>query len=344
MAIHDWWATDASQRYWLETTKRTDIGSNLWAPTEDDRGNANPGYTLVNWVADGDVVFHWDTKAKAIVSWSLASGGVWTDRRSWASVPGGGEAYERDAWVHGLDGAYELPAPVTLNDLRAIGEQIGELHDRLVGDHGSPLYFPFSKYAEDWGQIRTGQPYLTKFPRELVDLLGLAETVPAAPGADVHGSRSIGTKHVVGGDYVTANENPSTTERDPFSPDPSVVDRGNAAHAVTQNALSKWVASHGWNPLRPVPPDPRFDLAWRGDGETLFVAEVKSLTTTNEEKQLRLGLGQVLRYRNLLSAGGQEVVAVLSVEREPSDSTWSALCASLAVRLVWPPGFEGLDD
>jgi hypothetical protein len=43
-----------------------------------------------------------------------------------------------------------------------------------------------------------------------------------------------------------------------------------------------------------------FDLAWQ-IGRTLFVAQVKSLTLRNEEKQLRLGLGQVLRYADLLS-------------------------------------------
>ncbi len=36
------------------------------------------------------------------------------------------------------------------------------------------------------------------------------------------------------------------------------------------------------------------------NGEEAWVAEVKSLTTTNEEPQLRLGLGQVLIYRQRL--------------------------------------------
>ena len=51
-----------------------------------------------------------------------------------------------------------------------------------------------------------------------------------------------------------------------------------------------------------------------------FVAEVKS-TMRNEEKQLRLDLGQVLRYANLLDPN-RGVVPVLVAERQSSDRTW----------------------
>lgn len=68
-----------------------------------------------------------------------------------------------------------------------------------------------------------------------------------------------------------------------------------------------------------------------------MVAEVKSLTPTNEERQLRLGLGQLLRYRQALAAvlpGG--VVGWLVVENEPSDIGWSTLCDELGLKLMWP--------
>ena len=57
---------------------------------------------------------------------------------------------------------------------------------------------------------------------------------------------------------------------------------------------------------RPLLPEPNFDLAWQRD-ETVFVAVVKSTTASNEEEQLRLGLGQVLAtgngWRHLDTAG-----------------------------------------
>jgi hypothetical protein len=94
-------------------------------------------------------------------------------------------------------------------------------------------------------------------------------------------------------------------------------------------------------PRSPQPGEPQFDVAWV-DGQILFVAEVKSLTRRNEEQQLRLGLGQVLRYRNLLTSGHRTVVAVLALERAPSDLRWLRLCRELGVLLVWSPSFEGL--
>ena len=68
---------------------------------------------------------------------------------------------------------------------------------------------------------------------------------------------------------------------------------------------------------------------------TVFVAEIKSITDDNEEEQLRLGLGQVLRYRHRLRKLGHErVVAVLVPERPPRDPSWSELCQELGVVLL----------
>jgi hypothetical protein len=102
---------------------------------------------------------------------------------------------------------------------------------------------------------------------------------------------------------------------------------------------SAWLSERGLIPLSPTG-SPNYDLAWL-DGSRLFVAEVKSLTATNETQQLRLGLGQVLDYRAML-ARRREVVPVLVVEREPSDERWLGLCRDVGVILTWPPGFHSL--
>jgi hypothetical protein len=70
------------------------------------------------------------------------------------------------------------------------------------------------------------------------------------------------------------------------------------------------------------------------------VAEVKSLTAQNEETQLRLGLGQVLRYKHEVARlTGQLTVAILVGERRPSDAVWQDLCYDLGVILWWPGNF-----
>ncbi|MFN9808336.1 MAG: hypothetical protein ACK6CU_01740 [Deltaproteobacteria bacterium] len=124
--------------------------------------------------------------------------------------------------------------------------------------------------------------------------------------------------------------------------DPDKVDRGNRAHTDTQNALADFLRGSGIEPLAALSGAVEFDLAWEvGDG--IYVAEVKSITAANEEKQLRLGLGQVLRYRHQLRAGGRRVIAVLVPERRPDDMSWEQTCAGLGVILMWPGCFERLN-
>jgi len=124
-----------------------------------------------------------------------------------------------------------------------------------------------------------------------------------------------------------------------FEVDPDIIDRGTRAHARTQNSLANFLISHGISPLSPNEHEPPFDLAWKR-GETIFVAEIKSLTKSNEDKQLRMALGQILHYRHLLLPKWPKVRAVIATERRPSNDCWPALCASHKVILVWPGAYD----
>jgi hypothetical protein len=121
--------------------------------------------------------------------------------------------------------------------------------------------------------------------------------------------------------------------------DPDLAGRGLRAHNVTVNALAEAVGRAGFTPRSPKPEEPQYDLAW-DDGKAVWVAEVKSLTPVNEEKQLRLALGQVLRYQQLLDAGSRPVKAIIAVERCPVDDRWLDLCAEKGVVLVWNGMFD----
>jgi hypothetical protein len=93
----------------------------------------------------------------------------------------------------------------------------------------------------------------------------------------------------------------------------------------------------GWVAKAYGPGDPVFDLLLeKGEYGLRIVVEVKSTTGTTEEKQLRLALGQVLRYRQVLSLGGNEVAAWIAIENPPRDESWIDLCSSAGVTLVWP--------
>ncbi len=128
-----------------------------------------------------------------------------------------------------------------------------------------------------------------------------------------------------------------------FRFDPDVIDRGTNAHKKVQNQLADAVKARGWEPLSPSDSDPLFDVGWIVT-DTAWIAEVKSLTPANEERQLRLGLGQVLSYAHLVDWGFENNHPVLAVEREPSSGYWPDLCESHGVALSWPAVFDKLLD
>jgi hypothetical protein len=141
----------------------------------------------------------------------------------------------------------------------------------------------------------------------------------------------------VGRAYNDANENPPDAQREvPRFKEPDSAGRGLAAHNRTQNYLANAGSSMGWLARSPARSEPQYDLAWLAN-DMLYVCEVKSLTQENEERQLRMAIGQVIRYRQQLTAEGHEpCFAVICTEKQPSDTSWDQLCDSEGIVLVWP--------
>lgn len=142
--------------------------------------------------------------------------------------------------------------------------------------------------------------------------------------------------------YRRPNPSPSKAPEQPWTRDPNVLDRSLKAHWDTQNALHDFLALKGVGPWSPRPAEPDFDLAWERSG-VVYVAEVKSLPDSGtEDRQLRLGIGQVLDYQALMARQHQQVRADLAVERQPTDPRWILLCTAHGINLVWPGAFGAL--
>lgn len=150
-----------------------------------------------------------------------------------------------------------------------------------------------------------------------------------------------GPRESLGTNYRLADENRHSPDRRPFDTDPNAIDRGNIGHSKTQNSLAAFLRERGIEPRSPAADEPDYDLGWQA-APFSYVAEVKSITPANEERQLRLGLGQVLRYQQQMAARGATVRAVLVPEKEPSDKSWHSLCSMLGVLLTWPTAFANL--
>jgi hypothetical protein len=323
--ISAWWAGDQRERFWLEITDRPDIGVDVHAPQRDASGRRTPGYSLLWWVERGDVVFHYDLSARAITAWSHAVGNVTEALVVWLSHRGAtrrrlGSARAQPGWWLDLDGPYPLPTPLSLSRLREQGETVRAVLAELEARHPRPLYFPFFFYGGS--ELRPMQPYLNKLPADLVAALpelAAAGTVPLVTAATAAPPPAAAEELDLGGPYRRAEARDLPDVREPFAVDPAVVERGVTGHVDTQNAVADALTAAGLAPRSPCAGEANFDLAWKKDG-AVYVAEVKSITDLNEEKQLRLGLGQVLRYRWLLRHRHDRVRAAQDlVDRQRAD-------------------------
>jgi hypothetical protein len=182
----------------------------------------------------------------------------------------------------------------------------------IAGDDAPPLWFD---------------------PDDLRDPWRLApEARGRAAAAVSSGSEARADSGSWGTGYRRANEEVSTAEPEPFSVDPDERDRSTRAHAVTQNAVADAVEARGLQPLSPSG-EPAFDVAWIEPDGTLIVVEVKSINARNEEKQLRLALGQVLRYSDLLLTQDRAVRGAIVTSARVRDRRWHELCDRLEIGL-----------
>ncbi len=145
---------------------------------------------------------------------------------------------------------------------------------------------------------------------------------------------------VLGGPLQSAR--PTQHDSTLLARDLAQLDRGTAAHETVLKALVEHLRQRGIDLMAPARKAPKFDAGW-SVGDTVYVAEVKSLGSANEDQQIRLGMGQVLDYvyqlERLRPVGVLQPVLVL--ERRPEDNRWASLFASRQVLLTWGPDFSG---
>ncbi len=159
---HSWWESSLEEKFWVESTDRTDIGRNLLAPI-----STNAGQKLVAFVEDGDVVFHYYQPTKSIVAFSVAKGFPkideirWPDRKKSEISP----AYKID-----LINYTELDEPISLKEIQEKQSSIRKIKSALDKKYdGKSIYFPFQIPKEKIIQPAQGA-YLSKMPKALVDL------------------------------------------------------------------------------------------------------------------------------------------------------------------------------
>jgi hypothetical protein len=214
--------------------------------------------------------------------------------------------------------------PVSVLRARRVQGGLPILFDQLLRARGDVL---------DQAVTTTLQHFPPQLRPRVLERLGW-DDIPTRPARRPRSSEQMVP---LGVPYREGSLVASRSSRASYQPDPDKVGRGLEGHELTLRALVSAVQACGLEPLLPGSTGPSYDLAWETE-TMIFVAEVKSLTLANEERQLRLGLGQVLRYWHALSYHPKPVIAVLAVEEKPADESWLALCDRLGIWLVWPEG------
>lgn len=184
MLKNPWWQGDPSERYWLEITDRTDLGSDLWSPQKGDAGRTTSGYECMSYVQPGDVVYHyWKQPGDepGIVGASRVTGSAFTSTIRWLARgknATGKTARTVPAWKVPLEGFTNLAQPIFLRDFRSAEVRIRRVFDDLASSHGEPIYFPFRFSGKQ--KLRANQLYLTKIPKGVVGLFQELSAVEAS--------------------------------------------------------------------------------------------------------------------------------------------------------------------
>lgn len=262
-----WWDGDDTEIFWLETTDRADLGSDLRAPLQDASGKELWRYTMFRRANPGDIVFHYRTDGdRGIVGASQVIGEpyeapiIWGARGTYA-VQRGEIPHEQPGLVQPLQNFFELSEPVLLEEIRAIRPEIESLVAKLKSKHPkSPLYFPFELGRRP---SRAIEGYAFKLPREFVELFPrLMEASELLTDAEPSKARRIGTARSGGQGFST---NRSVTA---------------AVEKYAMDAAKDYFAElgYGWDDTSSREP---YDLEIK-KGRDIRTVEVKGTTSTGE--------------------------------------------------------------
>jgi hypothetical protein len=174
MPLNVWWDNDPEQRYWMEIFTGDDPGNQLLAP---QLIGGHWSYALPSLVKPGDVVFHFSTlgpRAGSIVGWSIAQGPAETlQKYKWeprgTSGRANGTVHSGKGWKVRLGGVNDLGTKIDKATIQGARSELMQLKKDLESKVAGTVYFPWYEYGGK--QLRAQQGYLTKFPKEILDIL-----------------------------------------------------------------------------------------------------------------------------------------------------------------------------
>lgn len=183
MALNDWWADTASERFWIEFSGRNDPGVDLWG----DKPTTNrpiPFRETMAYTRPGDVVLHWNNERYELLGYSIVDGPSARSKRA-----------QPDRWTVPLRGFTPINPPVSLDQVRTRTEDIYAAQEAVRETYPGPHYLPFANH-QSGGGLRPIQGYLAKMPATVAEILSeLANgAIPVDPGSPASGVKHGATE------------------------------------------------------------------------------------------------------------------------------------------------------
>ncbi len=273
-----WWASDPEEKYWIEIRWAEGIGLELRCPVADAAGHANAWYDLVEDVAIGDVVFHWNAVEHRFVGRSEVAGPV--------SVSSG----TRTVKLHNFT---PIRAGIDLSVVRSLATQIESIRDELREQHGEPLYLPFQFRSDG---LRLMSNYFAKLPSTCATLLfdetGLGESSAPSDSGD---EQFNGDSETPVPDSRFGFLSPFQAKRDSWyvANVAGGVQRRSRSHETLVNRFAEWLSDHGISGLGR---NAAIDL---GLASPPVIIEAKTIPPNSSgwSSAIRAAVGQLYEYR-----------------------------------------------
>ena len=324
-----WWEANSGERFWCEVTDRTDVGADLHCPQANEVGNEQLGYSLIRLIWPGDVIFHYSTRARAIIGASVAGGPleerpiVWTPH----GTVGKSKKHPRDprpGWWLPVYTFTRTEKRLTLRDLQAPKEDqwIRGWIQAKGQEVGGPIAAPFQRYKN---KLRAAQTYLAKMPldfvkrwttlRELSDAVDATQEMlsPLGDYFGVLGKHSPGPSFKNDAEYVAFVRGGTQ--------------RRSRSHETLVRAVAEHISNHGGKVSTPHPIDLHLDAPRD------VILEAKTTKTCTPLSAVREAIGQLLEYKYFLHRNGSALCILL--DQNPGPALTKYVEQGLGVYIAW---------
>lgn len=287
LEINTWWEKHAEERFWLEVRKVEGIGTSLYCPIKNIRGQTDSSYELVGKVRAGDIILHWNVREQFFCGWSKAA--------SDATVKG-------NRRVVVLQSFQALPAIVGRADLVKLSNNIQITLQEVARLAQGPTYGAVIMQS---GRPQMRSNYFGKLPAALVDVIfgtGSSKSLLDGRGFAALESKDsfkfLKFKAKNDGMYKALIE--------------TAIEYRTRAHETLVNEFAHWLEANGCAPCR----NRAVDIGL--DGNPQLIVEAKDIKAAGFSGSVRAAVGQLNEYRYFLHPGAD----MMMLSSKPLPSKW----------------------